>query len=352
MTLRLIREAHIKASLTGEERQLMETVKAVLGKDSLASLMENKYVPSADDFAAWLDVIVGFAKDNNMPLNRENFEEIAGQVLENDGASQDDQGRPRPPLPFSMHEAAIDQLWLNYKSRRPAAKLAQLSQAAEDEERVSQAARTMVGYSTEDEEFEDQLDGTTPEESMDDAEIRDNRPSSEGEGGGEDEIPWWDAEDDTDQAAFPKFAEREYGGSDEPLDTTPEEDTFDPGAEGDDFPEDDMGDDEPFETEPRLRGRREDPTFENEEVAPPPKKMSVLQHMLTLPKGAVNTLVKDIESEGGAAWKQHQLPQNPHPKDSMAFKAWERGMHKAMKEQLGLNKEPVTKPAKKKTTRR
>jgi hypothetical protein len=176
------------------------------------------------------------------------------------------------------------------------------------------------------------LDGTTDDESFEDSFDRDTQPSSDTSS----EQAWWhDDEDDTDEAAFPKFA---AGNGDRPNDLagTPEEDDFDPAAE--DYNS--------------AFGTRPPPAFENEEkTSTAPKKMSVLQQMLTLPKNSINSLVKDVESEGAAAWSQHVLPQNPHPKGSMAHKAWERGMTKAMKDHVGGGKE-TTKPAAKKKTRR
>jgi hypothetical protein len=328
---------------------MLEVVKSALGKDSIAAVMENAYTPSPEEYTQWLDVIQGYARDTGRNINKKgDFFDVAGAVLDN-----------VDEMPHSMQYPVMKKLWLNSQAQKHDKKIAGIAQAAEEEERVACAARTMVGMEDEefgdeglgagddlgvDEEdpeadmvadgsvdFDDQLDGNTDDEAFADSAARDSMSADDGDG----DVPWWDAEDDTDEAAFPKHAARNAEDRPDDLAGMPEDDTFDPAAR-------DYNDS--FSTRPP-------PSFENEEKTAPKKQMSVLQQMLTLPKNSINTLVRDVESEGAAAWKQHAKPQNPHPTGSMAFKAWERGMTKAMKEQLGLNKEP-TKPAPKKKTKR
>jgi hypothetical protein len=331
MSLRLIREAQAKSTLTADEYRLLNVVKDALGKDSITSVMES-YMPTPEDYATWLDVIQGYARDAGISLNKKSaFLDIAGAVLEND---------PNEP-PYSMQQAIMNKLWLDQQAARHTKKIAQVAQAAEDEERVAQAARTFVG----DDEPVDEFSGDQPMDDLgaddfgDGAEMdyEDPRdaPASDQEGTGE--KAWWhDDEDDTDAAAFPKFAERKYGNPADELNGVPDDDTFDAA------PEDDAAFASNDDTDPRA-------AFENEENSVTPKKMSVLQQMLTLPKTSISKLVKDVESEGAAAWKQHSLPANPHPKGSMAHKAWERGMFGAIKDHIGVNKEPAkaAKPTKK-----
>lgn len=324
MTLRLIREAQVKSNLSSEKLRMLEVVKSALGKDSIVAVMENAYVPTPEEYAQWLDVIQGYATDSGVSLRRKNdFFDVAGAVLDN-----------VDELPHSMHYDVMKKLWLDYQGQKHLKKIAGVAQAAEEEERVAKAARTMAGC--EDEEFEDQLDGTTDDEAFQDSVERDTLPNADST----EEQAWWhDDEDDTDENAFPQFAERKYGDRPNELAGTPEDDQYTPDAD----------DEDAFNANDDTDHRA---AFENEEKTNKPRKqMSVLQQMLTLPKNSINSLVKDVESEGAAAWNQHVLPQNPHPKGSMAHKAWERGMTKAMKDHVGGGKEPTKSPTKKKTKR-
>jgi hypothetical protein len=332
MSLRLIREAQAKSTLSADEYRLLNVVKDALGKDSITSVMES-YMPTPEDYATWLDVIQGYARDAGISLNKKSaFLDIAGAVLEND---------PNEP-PYSMQQAIMNKLWLDQQAARHTKKIAQVAQAAEDEERVAQAARTFVG---DDEPVDDvganDLGDVGADQPADfgadstvDYEDPRDAPASDQEGSGE--KAWWhDDEDDTDMAAFPKFAARKYGDNPNELNGVPADDTFEPA------PEDEAAFAADDDTDPRA-------AFENEEKSVTPKKMTVLQQMLTLPKTSISALVKDVEQEGAAAWKQHSLPANPHPKGSMAHKAWERGMFGAIKDHVGIGKDTnkVTKPAK------
>jgi hypothetical protein len=122
-------------------------------------------------------------------------------------------------MPYSMKDPVANKLWLDAQAQKHLKKVAGVAQAAEDEERVAQAARTMVGDDLPGEEmdaslddnFDDQLDGTTDDESFEDSFDRDTQPSSDTSS----EQAWWhDDEDDTDEAAFPKFA---AGNGDRPM---------------------------------------------------------------------------------------------------------------------------------------
>ena len=48
----------------------------------------------------------------------------------------------------------------------------------------------------------------------------------------------------------------------------------------------------------------------------------------------MKALSSKIENDGANAWTAHhaKLPKNPHPKGSIAFKAWEKGVASAAKE--------------------
>ncbi|PPD55470.1 MAG: hypothetical protein CTY12_00410, partial [Methylotenera sp.] len=75
---------------------------------------------------------------------------------------------------------------------------------------------------------------------------------------------------------------------------------------------------------------------ENEETAPSPNKKSFLHDVLTGENSRENIqkLQKKMEDDGANAWTTHhaKMPKNPHPKGSLAYKAWQRGMEKAAKD--------------------
>lgn len=75
-----------------------------------------------------------------------------------------------------------------------------------------------------------------------------------------------------------------------------------------------------------------------------------LKSMLTAPRETINKAVKDVEVDGARAFHGMKLPNNPHPDNSMANKAWARGFKNAAKDGFGFADKPTTQP--KKTTRK
>lgn len=75
---------------------------------------------------------------------------------------------------------------------------------------------------------------------------------------------------------------------------------------------------------------------ENEEVETTPNKKSFLHDVLTGENSRehIQKLQKKMEDDGANAWTTHhaKMPKNPHPKGSLAYKSWQRGMEKAAKE--------------------
>jgi hypothetical protein len=351
MALSLLRDIHVKTTLAPKERELLETLQTAVGAKSLSSLVEQVYRPTDADYSKWLDVIRGYAKDGGMNINKKtDFLDIAGAVLEND---------PLNP-PYSMHSAIMNKLWLNFKASRSDAKIEKAAAAQEEEERLSQAANMMIDAEEEE----------GPEyDSYVDSEVRDMRASADDEASGTD--AWW--HDETSMSDPDEYADDSItsGGPDMGDDPSVDDDRFDADgnvssngefdAGGAPIGGDVRGDRMDYE----RRSRRDDAmtrSFENEEaggdaveaagVAAAPKKMNMLQTMLSMPKKSINSKLKDFESEGTAAWTQHSMPKNPHPEDSMAYKAWERGMKKAMKSALGLDEKPAPAPKKKPTKKK
>lgn len=79
------------------------------------------------------------------------------------------------------------------------------------------------------------------------------------------------------------------------------------------------------------RAREEEETTSNQIP-----KTSFLHDVLTgaNSRDHLSQLQKQIEDEGANEWTRHhaKLPHNPHPKGSIAYKAWQRGVDKAAKE--------------------
>lgn len=75
---------------------------------------------------------------------------------------------------------------------------------------------------------------------------------------------------------------------------------------------------------------------ENEEAETTPNKKSFLHDVLTGENSRehIQKLQKKMEDDGANAWTTHhaKMPKNPHPKGSLAYKSWQRGMEKAAKE--------------------
>jgi hypothetical protein len=318
MAFKLIKEAQARASLDPTQLKILETFKKELGVDSITGLMENTYRPTQEDYKKWLDVVLGYAKDSGLNINKKgDFLDIAGAVLEND---------PLEP-PYSMHEAIMNKLWLDFRASKHSAKIEKVARAQEEEERIAQSVQSFA-EPQEDDEYDEYAD----------SEIRDMGSSADD--ASQDEVAWWH-EDMPDQEG---------------------DDQFD--AEGNMDPNGEFDVGGKFDAE-RGAGKRDmardmeqELAFSDEEsggegteasgvAAKPKKKMNMLQTMLSMPKTSINQSLKGVETEGSAAWRQHQLPKNPHPDGSMAYKAWDRGMKKAMKDFMGINDKPV-QPVKKK----
>lgn len=69
---------------------------------------------------------------------------------------------------------------------------------------------------------------------------------------------------------------------------------------------------------------------------------SILRQVAASPTGLLQSTLKEIESEGRASWQTVQLPQNPHPAGSQAYKSWIRGFISGAKDTLGIHDKPST----------
>ena len=151
MSLKLIREAALVATLSEAEIKALSTIKAAVGASSLVDIVAESFTPSDDDFDAWMRVVVGEAGDRGVNLNKKSeFVQLALDVLENDPANP----------PFDMQEMIATKLWQDYNSAKNAVRINKLAQAKEEEEKVMKArdqiaARFAKGptASTEEEEM-------------------------------------------------------------------------------------------------------------------------------------------------------------------------------------------------------
>lgn len=84
----------------------------------------------------------------------------------------------------------------------------------------------------------------------------------------------------------------------------------------------------------------EDASEGNEDVDP-------FRQAITSPSDMLSQAVRAVEDEGASAWKSMVLPKNPHPKDSKAHKAWEKGMKSAAQSAFGFQQKPKDKVVKK-----
>jgi hypothetical protein len=354
MTLKLLREVQLKTTLAPEERKILETLKAAVGAESIVSLVETAFRPTDADYAKWLDVIRGYANDAGLNINkRSDFMDIAGAVLE---AAPED-------IPYTMHSPIMSKLWLRFKASRDDAKIEKQARAQEEEERVTQAINCMMEPVEDNEEDYD---------SYADTEARDMRSSADDPEASGTEAWWHDDSsmtdgdeyaDDSITSGGPDMGDDPMGSDDEgdfgQDDRYDERGNVDPNGmydAGGHYVGGDAMEDRRDHERDRTRDDTAVRSFENEEAgatgteaaASVPKKMNVLQTMLAMPKKSINQTLKKVEDEGSVAWKQHSLPKNPHPEDSMAYKAWERGMKKAMKTAMGLDEKPAPAPKKKK----
>lgn len=88
-------------------------------------------------------------------------------------------------------------------------------------------------------------------------------------------------------------------------------------------------------------GKQKDVEIEDEEEA----EKNFFRKAITSPRDSLTAAVRDVENEGASAWKGLNLPKNPHPKKTQAFRAWDKGMKNAARDALGLKDKPAVVPS-------
>lgn len=358
MNLRMLKEAQLASTLDKSELALLESVKVALGKESVCDLLES-FRPTADQYAEWLAAVVGQAEDDGVSISkRDLFYNACGNMFEND---------PEPP-PYEMQELVMKKLWQDYQSAKHAVRIDKAGQAAQEEEEESQrlafgkrdwdAESEMrpgdaylqyraKGGKLSREQWSFDRDQRNPWDDEEDEELGDigsigagvpNELDPDQDSISSDDVPAG-AEVEADTGAVDSAAELK-AIIQRVLDNTPVE------GEQSDLPKGD-GDNDEDDLPPAGDEMSVD---ENEETSvmsaktgdsvKPKTPKTFLQQMLSGPRDNLNQALKDVEAEGESAWKAHQMPDNPHPKKSMAHKAWERGMKKAVKGHFGFDEKP------------
>ena len=145
MKLNLIKSAVFESDIAKRHnKRIVETVINKLGKRAAYRIFET-YESNPKDYSKWLDVIVGYAKDEGVKLNnKSNFFDVAFAVLENDPANID----------HNLQEAIANKLWIDYKASKQQSKIDRLHKVAREEEQLSYAIKRMKKKNSfEDEQF-------------------------------------------------------------------------------------------------------------------------------------------------------------------------------------------------------
>lgn len=470
MSLKLIREAQLRTTLSDAEIKALSVIKEAVGASTIVDIVEESFTPSADDYDAWLRVVVGEAQDRGINLNkRSEFMQLVMDVLENDPAM--------PPV--EMQEAIAQKMWQDYKAAKDEVRINKIAQAKEEEEKVEAArkliadrfakgptpAPAMPGASDEEEEMKmgisdhvaaqkifDKIKGT-PNLKFVNVErlvakyapmlgkaqtdvkyiaaqvygmLQDAGMEEEESGfaqavktslGMEDEQEWFDLrgvpnpngaydaagnyyrERDTnfedEEPSFVRDAikdstsalkgsflshlrgEDDLSTGDEPdveiefgpdgVEGVADDEVFtsdddececpcadaesdvelDAGTDDEMGPPEDELDDETMDDVDADVTRTKEKVYDEEEAV-----KSFFRQAATAPRDLMNQAVKDIEAEGKAAWKSANVPKNPHPQKSQAYRAWQKGMTAAAKEALGIVDKPANPKAKAKPKRK
>lgn len=333
---RLFKEAQLVSKLDAAELKVLETARVALGKESIADLVES-FNPSAEDYSEWLRIASEIAAENGRHLTRSEFNDLfTGEGnFEGMGVFDND---PNGAPPYEMQEMIVKKLWSDYKAAQHGARVAKVAQAQEEEEAIKSAQDFAHSEYASDEQ-PGCADGSCDDMPQGGDTVGD---AFEPEGGEEDL-----SMDDIPSGASIEFdlPDEDEGGevtlSDDDIEAIAARIVSQLKSDEDSFGGSDEVEVEP-EVAPPVIAKEE----ENEESTKP--KKTNLQQMLSGPRSTITQAQKEIESEGESAWKAHQIPQNPHPKKSIAYAAWERGMKRAVKTHFGFEDKPVVQPKKKK----
>lgn len=311
---RLFKEAQLASKLDATELKILETARIALGKESIADLVES-FNPDPEQYQNWLRVAAEVAAENGRHWSKREFIEfMLVDVFEHD---------PIAP-PYEMQEVVAEKLWRDYQSARQGARIDKVARAQEEEEALRAADEFANSEADSEEDFPqggDSVGDAFEPEYSDDISMTDVPAGAEVEF----ELP---PEDE---------GEGEVTLSDDDIEAIAARIVSQLKSDEESF-----GDDE--EVEPEVVA----PVIAREEEENSKPKKTNLQQMLSGPRSTITQAQKEIEAEGEAAWKAHQLPTNPHPKKSIAYGAWERGMKRAVKTHFGIDDKPVVQPKKKK----
>ena len=158
MKLDLIKSAVFESAISKhEEKSNIKEMADMIGMDAAKYIFE-AYQASPEDYNKWLDVIIGYAQDEGIKINKKtNFQEVAFAVLENDPAGSFDS---------DLQDAIVNKLWMDYKAHCQQTKIDKLNRVAQEEEQLAYAIDRMRNNdSAEDEQF---LSGAGMEEEEDD----------------------------------------------------------------------------------------------------------------------------------------------------------------------------------------
>lgn len=336
MNLHMIKEAQIASTVDKSELAILETIKTALGKTSICDLLE-AFKPTPADYDEWLSQIVGIAADEGRSITKAaDFNELAFDVIDNDpnfpvfGNAGDEPGQ--------MQQMIVAKLWTDYKAAKHGARIEKVVQRQQEEEELADVIDAMSRPADDESDESDGIsddscvDGGCDDESSDDLAFDDQpsatNPSDQPDLGASD----GDISAETIEAIVRRLLQ---GG------IAPDADASDAGEEGKDSL--------PKIIRSQQMNVNNMANEEEESTSKQPKnKTTFLQQMLRGPRDNLTQALKDVEADGESAWKAHQIPDNPHPKKSMAHKAWERGMKKAVKGHFGFDEKPAVPAGKQK----
>lgn len=455
MSLKLIREALLHATLSDADIKALSIIKEATGAESIVDLVSESFTPSADDFDAWMRVVVGEAQDRGINLSKKaNFMELVMDVLENDPAM--------PPI--EMQEAIATKLWQDYQSAKNEVRINKIAAAKEEEEKVAAARKQIADRFAR--QPEDRIHSAGMRNAYDEEETVDDflkrggtvqqlkmrkpragekwqgsahigksserpgrsttgkaantrglpvigmrkRGTEEEESGFEQAFNVAKGIEDEEHTSFlsdvlktrttragarspTSFSSHLRGFEDENRDVefdemdpdvtdaepgvfTSTDDEFDDTTVDTDFsddesvdgececpcasdntesemdvetddefgpPEDELDDDTMDDVDADVSRGKPEKFYDEEEAV-----KSFFRQAATAPRNMMTQAIKDIESEGASAWKQANVPANPHPKKSAAYRAWQKGLLAAAKESLGIVDKPKDMKTKKK----
>ncbi len=361
MKLNLIKQA-AKHKPVGRKKEIFESVSEILGSEKAEQLFENFDVQPSD-YKKWLEVIRGYAAEEGINIKRKNdFYDVAFAVLENDPLILDP----------GTQEAVVNTLWATYKTEQQHEKVQKVIRAKEEEEQLKYALRKMSGESEEEEEFlsgagmeeeedwdidvdrfpEDEFDGDYIDQN--DSPVIDDDPNAMSH---DLDTTDFDSEEgmDIDEKPIRRDRQMKKSRGIDDFDLAEEsEEHSSPFSKGQlvtckktgkqhrieipDGPGDMVG----ILVDGRIKmvNSRDIESFssheEEESTDKNTGKLSFLHDILTGEKTQehLKQLQQKIENDGANAWTTHhaKLPKNPHPKGSVAYKAWERGVKKAAHE--------------------